>query len=119
MGVVNANDEFIMADVGVNGRVSDGGVISVTEFGRRLEEAALNLPEPEPIVHNGRNMPHVFVADDASAMSENLLKPYGGKLDHDERVNYRMSRARRVSENAFRILSARFGVNSKHYTAGT
>lgn len=111
MGVVNANDEFIMADVGVNGRVSDGGVISVTEFGRRLEEAALNLPEPEPIVHNGRNMPYVFVADDAFAMSENLLKPYGGKLDHDQRVfNYRLSRARRVSENAFGILSARFGV---------
>ena len=111
MGVVNANYEFIMADVGVNGRVSDGGVISVTEFGRRLEEAALNLPEPEPIVQNGRNMPYVFVADDAFAMSENLLKPYGGKLDHDQRVfNYRLSRARRVSENAFGILSARFGV---------
>ena len=112
MAVVNANYEFIMTDVGVNGRVSDGGVIAVTEFGRRLELGELNLPEPKPLAPNGNKMPFVFVADDAFAMSENLLKPYGGaKLDHDQRVfNYRLSRARRVSENAFGILSARFGV---------
>lgn len=112
MAVVNADYEFIMADVGVNGRVSDGGVIAVTEFGRRLDDGALKLPAPEPIVQNGNNMPYVFVADDAFGMTENLLKPYSGdNLDHDQRVfNYRLSRARRVSENAFGILSARFGV---------
>ncbi|GFS08056.1 protein ALP1-like [Elysia marginata] len=109
IAVVNANYEFIMTDVG---RVSDGGVIAVTEFGRRMELTELNLPEPKPIVQNGNKMPFVFVADDAFAMSENILKPYGGdKLDHDQRVfNYRLSRARRVSEYAFGILSARFGV---------
>lgn len=111
MAVVNAKYEFIMADVGVNGRVSDGGVIYVTEFGRRLEEGTLNLPEPEPIVHNGRNMPYVFVADDAFAMSQNLMKPYGGALDENKQVfNYRLSRARRISENVFGIMSARFRV---------
>ncbi|KAK3690835.1 hypothetical protein RRG08_021534 [Elysia crispata] len=99
-----------MADAGVNGRVSDEEVIAVTEFGHRLEEAALNLPEPEPIVHNGDRMPFVFVADDAFGTTENLLKPYGGdKLDHNQRLfNYRLSRARQVSENAFGILSSRF-----------
>ena len=35
MVVVNAKYEFIVVDAGVNGRVSDGGIISVTEFGRR------------------------------------------------------------------------------------
>ena len=49
----------------VNGHVPDGGVIAVTEFGHRLEEAALNLSEPEPIAHNGDIMPFLFVADDA------------------------------------------------------
>ncbi|GFS03054.1 protein ALP1-like [Elysia marginata] len=112
MAVVDANYEFIMADVGVNGRVSDGGVIAVTEFGRRLEEDALNLSEPEPIEQSGNKMPFVFVADDAFAMTENLSKPYAGNnLDHDQRVfNYRLSRARRVSEIAFGIMSSRFGV---------
>lgn len=32
MAVVNANYEFIMIDVGANGRVSDGGVFSNTKF---------------------------------------------------------------------------------------
>lgn len=112
MAVVNANYEFLMADVGVNGRVSNGGVIAVTEFGQRLADSTLNLPEPQAIVPNGNRMPFVFVADDAFAMSENLLKPYGGeRLDHNQQVfNYRLSRARRVSENAFGILSTRFGI---------
>ena len=56
-------------------------------------------------------MAYVFVANDAFAMSKNLLKPYGGTLDRDQQVfNYLLSRARRVPENAFGILSARFGV---------
>ena len=57
-------------------------------------------------------MPFVFVADDAFGMTENLLKPYGGdKFDHNLRVfNYRLSRARQVSENAFGKLSSRFCV---------
>lgn len=32
MAVVNANYEFIMIDVGANGRVSDGGVFLNTKF---------------------------------------------------------------------------------------
>ena len=32
MAVVNTNYKFIMVDVGTNGRVSDGGVFSNTEF---------------------------------------------------------------------------------------
>ena len=40
------------------------------------------------------------------------MKTYGGEnLDEKQRIfNYRLSRARRVSENAFGILSSRFGV---------
>lgn len=36
MAVVNANCEFIMVDVGTNGRVSDGGVLQNTAFGQRI-----------------------------------------------------------------------------------
>ena len=32
LGIVNANYEFILVDFGVNGRVSDGGVLEYTEF---------------------------------------------------------------------------------------
>lgn len=116
MAVVDANYEFIMVDVGVNGRVADGGVVAATDFGRLLDEGKLGLPQPEPLHDDDiTDMPYAFVGDDAFAMTENLLKPYGGdNLDHSQRVfNYRLSRARRVSENAFGILAARFGVFQK------
>jgi len=32
MAVVNSNYEFIMADAGINGRISDGGVSGNTAF---------------------------------------------------------------------------------------
>jgi len=118
MAVVNAKYEFLMVDVGINGRVSDGGVINQTEFGRRFNGHQLHLPRPE-VLEEGDSvpLPYVFVGDDAFAMTENLLKPYSevhGKLNNDQRVfNYRLSRARRVVENAFGILAARFGVLQK------
>ncbi|KAK5648399.1 hypothetical protein RI129_003291 [Pyrocoelia pectoralis] len=43
MAVVNANYEFIMADCGINGRISDGGVIGYTTFGGKLAEGTLGL----------------------------------------------------------------------------
>lgn len=53
------------------------------------------------------------MADDAFPMGPHLLKPYGlsGGVSHSQRVfNYRLSRARRISENAFGILSNRFRI---------
>ena len=38
MAVVNANYEFISADVGTNGRVSDGGVFSNSSFGAAFKQ---------------------------------------------------------------------------------
>ncbi|XP_047473819.1 uncharacterized protein LOC125028514 [Penaeus chinensis] len=35
MAVVNANYEFLYADIGTNGRVSDGGVLNNTTFGKK------------------------------------------------------------------------------------
>jgi len=32
MAIVNANYQFIMVDVGANGRISDGGVLYYTKF---------------------------------------------------------------------------------------
>jgi len=118
MAVVNAKYEFIMVDAGMNGRVSDGGVMSHTEFGYLLEHCELQLPEPE-LLHEGDSIhvPYFFVADDAFAMNENLIKPYSAmdnNLDEEKMIfNYRLSRGRRVVENVFGILVSRFGVFQK------
>ena len=112
MAIVDANYDFIMVDVGTNGRVSDGGVLSNTRFGRALFEDELNLPKPCPLPSSDKEMPFVFVGDDAFQLTNNLMKPYSQiGLSEEQRIfNYRLSRARRIVENAFGILVTRFRV---------
>ncbi|CAB3225827.1 unnamed protein product [Arctia plantaginis] len=46
MALVNARKEFIMIDVGTNGRTSDGVVLFYTKFWELYEQCKLKLPEP-------------------------------------------------------------------------
>lgn len=115
LALVNAKKEFIMVDVGMNGRISDGGVMFYSKFGELFQENQLNLPTPRMLPNATDVLPYVFVADEAFALHNNLLKPYSQKLLNDERqvFNERLSRARVVVENAFGILTSRFGVFQK------
>ncbi|XP_063786092.1 uncharacterized protein LOC134934633 [Pseudophryne corroboree] len=108
MAIVNANYEFIFVDVGKNGRASDGGSIKDTVFYVRLLCNQLDLPKAEDCMH-GLN--YVFVADEAFALHEHIMKPYPQRnLSKEKRIfNYRLSRARRIVENTFGILSSTVG----------
>lgn len=112
LAVVNSNYEFMMVDVGVNGRISDGGVLGYTDFGRALSSKALNIPEPATLPNSDRKLPFVFVGDDAFALTTNFMKPFSqtGLAPNEAIFNYRLSRARRIVENAFGILNSRFAV---------
>ena len=57
-------------------------------------------------------MPYIFLADEAFPLGKHCLKPYSQSgLTPIKRIfNYRLSRVRRVTENAFRILTNRFRV---------
>lgn len=110
MAVANANYELIYFHFGTNGRVSDGGVIRNTDFYQKLMNGTLGLPQPSPV--NGITLPYVYVGDDAFALRNDFLKPFNrSQLNEKTRIfNYRLSRARRIIENVFGILVARFGI---------
>ena len=112
MAIDNANCEFLYCDIGTNGRISDGGVINNTKFYEKLINNELRIPKRRCIDGSNRDLPYVFVGDEAFAMRRDLLKPYRRDILTRERriFNYRLSRARRVVENTFGILASRFRI---------
>lgn len=116
MALVDANYSFTYVNVGCQGRISDGGVFKNTDLWKSLVNKSLNLPQPKCLPGRDISIPYIIVADDAFALSENILKPYPGhqmKGSKERIFNYRLSRARRVSENAFGIMSSIFRVLRK------
>lgn len=116
MTLVDVNYSFIYVNVGCQGRISDGGVFKNTNLWKRLENKSLNWPEPISLPGPSSPVPYVLVADDAFALSENIMKPYPvhqTKGSKEKIFNYRLSRARRVSENVFGIMSSIFRVLRK------
>lgn len=114
LAVVDADYKFIYVDVGACGRASDGGVWDRCSMKQalELEDNVLHLPHSDHLPFSDKQCPFVLVGDDAFPLKSYLMKPYPGRELTDEcRIfNYRLSRARRTSENAFGILAARFRV---------
>lgn len=113
LAIVDAKYRFIMCDFGTNGRVSDGGVLQNTVFYKKLEKNLLKIPVEEKINNSLKVLPYVFVTDDAFPLRCDMMKPFRqADLNSQDRkiFNYRLSRARRIVENAFGILAARFRI---------
>ena len=84
-----------------------------SEMGKAFENGCVLLPEPEHLL--GCSLPFVpyfLVEDEIFALKPWLLRPYPGKnIKEDQSIfNYRLSRARRVIENCFGILVARWRI---------
>ncbi|XP_057317786.1 uncharacterized protein LOC130662861 [Hydractinia symbiolongicarpus] len=124
LAIVDHDYKFCFVDVGCQGRISDGGVYRNSYFYKALENGDLNLPDCKPLPQspdpnwaydqNNEPIPYVFVGDDAFPLTNNCMKPFAQrKLTPRNRIfNYRLSRFRRISENAFGIWVNRFRVFS-------
>lgn len=113
LAIVDANYRFLLVDFGTNRRVSDGGVLQNTRFYEKLSEKNLHIPPPDDVTENFKNVPYVFVADDAFPLTTEILKPFRQAcLDSAKKevFNYRISRVRLIVENVFGILASRFRI---------
>ena len=112
LAVVDANYQFLYVDIGCNGRVSDGGVFWNSQLSEALGNNSLHIPSPARLEGEEFSLPYLFVPDDVFPLKENIMKPYSqtGLTPKRRIYNYRLSRARRIVENAFGILANRFCV---------
>ena len=112
LALVDANYKFIWCDVGGLGTMSDCQIFNESELKQCLDDDSINFPAPEPLPHDDRETPLFLLGDDAFALRTYMMKPYSSRaLTYEQRIcNYRISRGRRVMENAFGILAMRFQV---------
>lgn len=119
IAIVSASYEFLMVDIGAQGRHNDGAIFKGSIMGQRFENKQMNLPPPCPLSNFNMSVPYVLVGDAAFQLNEYMLRPYpGNRLTKTREIfNYRLSRARRVVENAFGIMASKWRIYRKPINA--
>jgi len=119
MALVSATYKFLIVDIGAQGRHSDGGIFKHSIMGQRFYNNTMDLPDPSSISIR-HTVPYVIVTDEAFQLTSFSMRPYPSKnLTKERRIfNYRLSRARRVVENAFGILVSRWRIFHKPLNTG-
>ena len=105
---MDASYKFIYADVGCNGRISDGGVLRNSTLSKAISTNLLNIPGTCTL--DDRKQKYVIVADDVFPLMENPMKPYPIRGPSKAQRIYYLIRARRIVENVFGILANRFRI---------
>jgi hypothetical protein len=111
LALVDADYKFLWIEAGGNGASSDAQIFNDSTLKAAIEDGSINFPPPEPLREGlQEDVPYFLIGDDAFALKTWMMKPNAGRnLVRAQRIfNYRLSRARRVVENAFGIMSARF-----------
>ncbi len=110
MALVDADYKFLWVDVGAKGSASDAQVFNDSQLKEVIEDGTMKFPADDALPGDDNPMPYFIIGDDAFALRTWMMKPYSSRhLTDEERIfNYRLSRARRIVENAFGILSHRF-----------
>ncbi|XP_069593209.1 uncharacterized protein [Ranitomeya imitator] len=112
MAITDADYKFVAMDIGAYGRSNDSQVFKRLLWGGICMDKPFNSP-PRPLPQTSEPpMPFVCVGDEAFQLSEHRLKPYSSRgLNNTKRIfNYRVTRARRMVECAFGILTAKWRV---------
>lgn len=103
---------FLYTSVGAPGRCHDSQLYEDSELKKFVEATFKNR------VKNicGVDVPVYLIGDSAFKLSEHMQKPYPylvEKTPNQEKFNYELSKCRRVVENAFGHIKARFRIFGK------
>lgn len=114
LAIVDANYKFIAVDVGAYGREGDSAIFRKSTMGKKIITRNFNFPQPRNLPRTNTKLNHFLIGDEAFALDSYMMKPYPRKIAKNdvtkEIFNYRLCRARRVSENAFGLLSQVFRI---------
>lgn len=114
LAVVDSNYNFLYVNVGANGRAHDAAVFNESSLQEGIKNNLFDFPPDTELPGSSNKVPYVFVSDEAFRLTSRVLKPYGERSVNSNKVfNYRLSRARRVVENAFGILANKFQIFQK------
>lgn len=113
LAMIDANCKFVVIDVCSYGKEGDAGIFNKSKMGLLVKNGTI-FPPSTFLPHSNILLPHVIVGDEAFRLSEHIMKPYlKAQMLEDpnkRKFNYRLSKARRVSENAFGIMCAIFRI---------
>jgi len=115
LAICDANYCFTLLDIGQFGSNNDSGVLANSAMGKKFKEKKMRLPKARNVPGCPYEpLPYYLVGDEIFPLKTWLMKPFPGKLTEEQSIyNYRQSRARRVIENTFGILRARWRLFSR------
>ncbi|XP_060807386.1 uncharacterized protein LOC106138724 [Amyelois transitella] len=117
LAIVDDRYRFTVVDIGAYGKNSDGGIFASSKIGKRIQNNRFNIPSDKALPGTNVALPHVFVGDEAFPLQKNIMRPYSRsqQLSQDQKeFNNRLSRARKVVEDAFGILYQKFEIYNKN-----
>ena len=112
LALVDGDYKFLWVDFGASRSSSDAQIFKHSDLRHKIEDGTIGFPESESLVDDGPKVNYFILGDDAFPLKLWLMKPYSRHgMDLNQRVfNYRLSRGRRVVENAFGILTSLFRI---------
>ncbi|XP_060846197.1 uncharacterized protein LOC132925853 [Rhopalosiphum padi] len=118
MALVDSDYHFIFADIGGQGRISDGGIeiLKNSLLWQKIDSNNINLPPDTPLPGRKMNVPYVFLSDGAFALHKHIMKPFLGNHNigtAKRTFNQKLSSTRVIVENVFGVLTSVYRIFKK------